>query len=101
MFFIESSGRTHLTAREACSIESAVSNTGLGGHIVIAMTSKHLDVNTSNATCHLYSKYNGHKIFFRHVNVDTIFWGTHLHHLHKHGAFAKGLTENDKAVHYR
>jgi hypothetical protein len=39
MFFVESSGRSYLTARQACAIESAIRNSGLNV-FVVAMTSK-------------------------------------------------------------
>jgi hypothetical protein len=39
MFFVESSGRSYLTARQACAVESAIRNSGLNV-FVVAMTSK-------------------------------------------------------------
>ena len=82
LFFVESSGRNHLTARFACAVESAIKNSGLKGNIIVAMTSKYLDISANNATCHLYSEHAGKNMFFRYVNVDTIFQNTLLHRLH-------------------
>ena len=39
MFFVESSGRSYLTSRQACAVESAIRNSGLNV-FVIAMTSQ-------------------------------------------------------------
>ncbi len=39
MFFVESSGRSYLTVRQACAVESAIKNSGLNV-FVVAMTSK-------------------------------------------------------------
>ena len=85
IFFIESSGKNYLKPRDCCAIESAVKNSGLDGHIIIAMTSPYLDVLANNATCHIYTKYSGTSIFFRYINVDTIFMGTPIHQLHLDG----------------
>ena len=96
LFFIESSGRNYLNPRDACAIESAVKNSGLAGHIIVAMTSPVLDVMKNNATCHLYSEHAGRNIFFRHVNVDTIFKGTPIHQLHIDGKLKS--QENRKTI---
>ena len=39
IFFIESSGRDHLLPRQACTVESAIKNSGIQT-VIIAMTSK-------------------------------------------------------------
>ena len=85
LFFVESSGRNYLTPRDACTIESAVKNSGLQGHIIVAMTSPFLDVTANNATCRVYTEHAGTNVFFRHVNVDTIFKDTPIHKLHLDG----------------
>ena len=85
LFFIESSGKSYLNPRDCCAIESAVKNSGLDGNIIIAMTSPFLDVFANNATCHIYTKYEGKSVFFLYVNVDTIFRHTPIHQLHLDG----------------
>ena len=85
LFFVESSGRNYLTPRDTCAIESAIKNSGLAGNIIVAMTSPFLDVTANNATCHLYTEHEGKNVFFRHVNVDSIFKGTPIHDLHING----------------
>ena len=100
LFFIESSGRDHLRPRDACAIESAVKNSGLSGHIIIAMTSPVLNVMGNNATCHLFSEHADKNVFFRHVNVDTIFKGTPIHQLHVDG-WLKSEENRKTIVQYR
>ena len=100
LFFIESSGRDHLRPRDACAIESAVKNSGLKGHIIIAMTSSVLNVMGNNATCHLFSEHAGKNVFFRHINVDTIFKGTPIHQLHVDG-WLKSEENRKTIVQYR
>ena len=85
LFFTETSGKQYLTPRYACAIESAVKNTDLSGHIIVVMTSPILNINTNNATYQLYTKHSEKHIFFRYVNVDTIFEGTPIHQLHLNG----------------
>ena len=85
LFFTETSGKNYLTPRYACAVESAVKNTDLSGHIIVIMTSPTLDINTNNATYQLYTKHSENQIFFRYVNVDTIFKGTPIHQLHLNG----------------
>ena len=100
LFFIESSGRNHLRPRDVCAIESAVKNSGLAGHIIVAMTSPVLNVMGNNATCHLYSEHAEKNVFFRHVNVDTIFKGTPIHQLHIDG-WLKSEENRKTIVQYR
>ena len=100
LFFVESSGRNHLRVRDACAIESAVKNSGLAGHIIVAMTSPFLDVMANNATCHIYTEHEGKNVFFRHVNVDTIFEGTPIHQLHLEGKL-KHTETRETIVQYR
>ena len=86
LFFIESSGRNHLRPRDACAIESAIlRNAGMSMYIIVGMTSPILDVLANNATCQLYTKYAAKNLFFRHINVDTIFKGTPLNQFHISG----------------
>ena len=85
LFFTETSEKPYLTPRYACAIESAVKNTGLSGHIIVVMTTSFLDINANNATYHLYTKYSENNIFFRYVNLDTIFNGTPIQQLHLNG----------------
>ena len=51
MFFIETSGRSWLTPREACTLESAEKFPNL--HINMIFMAKELDLN-DNSTCYLY-----------------------------------------------
>ena len=85
LFFTETSGKPYLTPRYACAVESAIKNTQLSGHIIVAMTSPILDINSNNATYQLYTKHSENNIFFRYVNLDTIFEGTPIHQLHLNG----------------
>ena len=100
LFFVESSGRNHLTPKDACAIESAVKNSGLKGHIIIAMTSRVLDITANNATCHIYSEHAGKNVFFRHVNVDTIFKDTPIDRIHLEGHL-KHHEKRKEIVQYR
>ena len=100
LFFVESSGRNYLSPRDTCAIESAIKNSGLAGHIIVAMTSPFLDVMANNATCHLYTEHEGKNVFFRHVNVDTIFKGTPIQDLHLNGNL-KHSEERKTIVQYR
>jgi hypothetical protein len=85
LFFTETSGKPYLTPRYACAIESAVKNTDLSGHIIVVMTAPFIDITFNNATYHLYTKHSGINVFFRFVNLDTIFDGTPIHQLHLDG----------------
>ena len=100
LFFIESSGRNHLWQREACAIESAVKNSRIQGRIIIAMTSPSIDVLANNATCQIYTKFAERQIFFRYVNIDTIFRRTPFHELHVKGHL-KHCDEKSTVVQYR
>ena len=101
LFFIESSGRSYLTARETCAIESAIINSGLDGNIIIAMTSKFLDLYETNATHQLYIRHAERRIHFRYVNVGTIFKGTPLHSLHVDNKLRNGEDRLREIVQYR
>ena len=85
LFFIESSGRNHINPRDACAIESAVKDSGISGRIFVAMTSPILDVSANNATWQIYTKFAESFVYFRFVNVNTIFQGTPFHELHING----------------
>ena len=100
LFFIESSGRNYLGPRDACAIESAVKNSGISGLIVVAMTSPILDVSANNATWQIYTKFAESFVYFRFVNVNTIFQGTPFHELHINGHFIHHEQKNT-VVQYR
>ena len=100
LFFIESSGKNHLMPRDACAIESAIRNSGVSGRIIVAMTSKGIDIMANNATCQIYTKYAERSVFFRHINTDTIFQTTPLHELHVKGHLKSNLKKNT-IFHYR
>ena len=100
LFFVESSGKDHLTARDACAIESAARNSGLAGQIIVAMTSPILDVMANNATCNIYKEYEGTHIFFRYVNIDTIFKGTPLYYYQLNGGLVNHMNQRT-IVQYR
>ena len=95
IFFIESSGRNHLRPRDACAIESALlQNAGTGIFIIVAMTSPVLDILANNATCQLYTNYAAKNLYFRYVNVDTIFQGTPLNQFHIDGKLSNRETKH-------
>ena len=100
LFFIESSGRNYLRPRDACAIESAVKNSGISGRIVVAMTSPYLDILANNATYQIYTKFAEKLVFFRFVNVHTIFLGTPLYELHVKGRLLHHKEKNT-IVQYR
>ena len=100
LFFVESSGKDYLDAREACAIESAIQNSGYAGHIIIAMTSPVINVIANNATCHLYTRYGDKAAFFRYVNLDTIFRNTGIHKFYLDGGF-KHKIKKETVVRYR
>ena len=100
LFFIESSGKNHLMPRDACAIESAIRNSGVSGRIIVAMTSKGIDIMANNATCQIYTKYAERSVFFRHVNTDTIFQTTPLHELHAKGHL-NSHEEKNTIIQYR
>ena len=107
MFFIESSGRPHLKARQACSVESAIRNANgreAGDEtsrdemsFVVVMTSSSLDL-SHNATCQLYRKYSESKLFFRTVDKASIFKDTALQDVYESGRLDNSPTP---VVHYR
>ena len=102
LYFVESSGRNYLLAREACAIESAIRNSGLAGNIIVAMTSQHLHIGgRHNATYQLYMKHAERRIHFRHVNVETIFKGTPIHQLHIDGKLKNPEKKIREIVQYR
>ncbi len=110
MFFVESSGRDHLLPRQTCAVESAIRNARLG-NMIVTMTSKSLNITANNATCQLFNRYglgnkmSGRRIYFRHVDVDSLFIGTPIDNLHKADKFETGEEFLDsksilKIVHY-
>ena len=100
LFFIESSGRNYLRPRDACAIESAVKNSGIAGKFIIVMTSRNLNILANNATCQIYTQYAERVVFFRYVNVDTIFRGTPFQELHVNGHL-KYYNAKNTIVQYR
>ena len=53
MFFLETAGRSWLTPREACALESAARNSGL--NVVMVRVGELLDLR-DNTTCQLYTR---------------------------------------------
>ncbi len=88
IFFIESSGRSVLSPRQTCSLESAlnVMEQGTAPFVVImAMTSPTLEL-SNNATCHLYHKYiGGGNLRFAYIDKERIFAGTPLESVYQSG----------------
>ena len=64
------------------------------------MTTSFMDINANNATYHLYTKHSEKNIFFRYVNLDTIFNGTPIQRLHTNGHL-RYHEEIQTAVQYR
>jgi hypothetical protein len=68
-----------------------------------------LNVGANNATCRLFNdfatpgKTTPQKLFFVHVNVDTLFADTSIETLHQNGKLKSGGPEDGKhaIVHYR
>lgn len=96
VFMIESSDRPYLKVRQACSVESAVKQSGL--KVIMALTSPKLDLSKDNATCHLYRLHGEKELFFRFVNKKTIFKDTPLEEVYLTGRLDKSPTP---IVHYR
>ena len=76
MFFLETSGRSKLSPRQACSVESAARFSNLQVHVILLSDS--LDL-TDNSTCYLYQTVQN--VEFYTVNWDNIFKDTPIHNL--------------------
>ena len=96
IFFIESSDRPYLKARQACAVESAVLRAG-NLPVIVVMTSPILDT-SNNATCQVYEKYSNSEVYFRTANKKKIFTGTPLQKLYEDGRIDNSPTP---IVHYR
>jgi len=99
IFFVETSGRSFLPPRSACTVESALrSSSDLA--MVVALTAKTLDL-SHNATRHLYEKFGGTRLFFHYVDLDEIFSGTPIENLHKSGRLGSSVAKPlAKVAHY-
>ena len=73
MFFLETSGRSWLTPREACALESAAKFSNL--RVNILLTSPFLDT-FDNSTCYLYMTVEN--VIFYTINLAKIFSRTPL-----------------------
>ena len=60
LFFIETSGRDHLTTRQACAVESLAQNGRVNA--VVLLASDKLNLNANNATFQLYHSFKGIKV---------------------------------------
>ena len=77
MFFLETTGRSWLTPREACALESAAKFSQLRVNMIF--TSPFMDT-FDNATCYLFMTVDN--IQFYTVNLENIFGGTPLEGFH-------------------
>jgi len=84
MFFIETSGRSKLTPRQACSVESAAKFSNL--HVQVILLSDTLDL-TDNSTCYLYTSVSN--ISFHKIDLEKIYENTPLQGLVKSKKFSK------------
>ena len=85
MFFIESSGRTKLSPRQACSVESAARFSRL--QVQVILLSDTLDL-TDNSTCNLFTSQQINIGFWK-ADLATFYEGTPLQHLVKSEIFLK------------
>ena len=83
MFFIETSGRSKLSPRQACSVESAAKVSNL--HVQMILLSDTLDL-TDNSTCYLYTSVSN--INFYKLDLEKIYEDTPLHDLVQSNTFA-------------
>ena len=77
MFFLETTGRSWLTPREACALESAAKFSRLRVNIIF--TSPFMDT-FDNSTCYLYKTVDN--IHFYTIQLKEIFGGTPLEGFH-------------------
>ena len=69
IFFLETSGKSYLSPRQCCAIESAALRSGLT--VQVLLCSKFLDINLSICTHSLHDLVNN--ITFYSVNLERIF----------------------------
>jgi len=91
MFFIETSGRSHLNPRQSCSVESAAKESGL--KVVVLLKSPILSLEF-NVSCHLYAQDN---ISFYTINTANILKDTPLEELESSGKLGRSKW---KMTHY-
>ncbi|XP_075261006.1 lactosylceramide 4-alpha-galactosyltransferase-like [Convolutriloba macropyga] len=72
LFFLETSGKSYLSGRQACSVESAALYSGLPIKVIIR--NENLDLSISATTCHLYFNYTN--VQFYTVNFTELFLDT-------------------------
>lgn len=84
MFFLETSGRSKLSPRQACSVESAAKFSNL--HSQVLMLSDMLDLN-DNSTCYLHQSVSN--VSFYKIDLQTIYENTPLQDLMKSKLFLK------------
>ena len=84
MFFLETSGRSKLSPRQACSVESAAKFSNL--HTQVILLSDMLDL-TDNSTCYLHQTVSN--VSFYKIDFHTIYENTPLKGLIKSKKFAK------------
>eukprot|EP00092_Neocalanus_flemingeri_P102797 GFUD01131504.1.p1 GENE.GFUD01131504.1~~GFUD01131504.1.p1 ORF type:complete len:381 (-),score=72.29 GFUD01131504.1:121-1263(-) len=84
MFFLETSGRSSLSPRQACSVESAAKLSNL--HIQVILLSATLDL-MDNSTCYLYQTASN--VSFYTIDMKTIFVNTPLQDIIRSKKFAK------------
>jgi len=80
MFFIETSGRDHITPREACAIESGAKFSNL--HVNVLMTSDYLNLQ-DNTTCYIYKTVDSVTFFAMKDSLGDIYRGTPLENFHR------------------
>ena len=84
MYFFETSGRSWLTPREACSLESASLKSNLQVNIIF--TSSFLDLH-DNSTCYLFQTVPN--IHFYTIKLKDAFEGTPLERIYQRAEFRK------------
>jgi len=82
MFFLETSGKSRLSPRQSCSIESAAKFSNM--HVRVILLNNTLDL-TDNSTCYLYKTVPN--VEFYTVDLSTIFEDTPLLSLIQSKAF--------------
>jgi len=83
IFFIETSGRSKLSPRQACSVESAARVSNL--HVQMILLSNTLDL-TDNSTCYLYTSVSN--INFYKIDLEKIYEKTPLQDLVQSNIFS-------------
>ena len=76
MFFLETSGRSKLSPRQACSVESAAKFSNL--HAQVLLLSDKLDL-TDNSTCYLHQSVSN--VSFYQIDLQTMYENTPLQDL--------------------